>query len=99
MTPSRVGFDFNLWGMRITRGGFPVAPGETVDKLLSVSERLAAGQPIGSGLVEGGCKQIIGRRLKQTGARWCPRRADRMASLCCNLYSNLWDPYWNSRCA
>src|SRR5207248_9060193 len=44
--------------------------------------RRAAGQSIGSGMVEAACKQVIGRRLKQTGARWKVRRADRMASLC-----------------
>jgi hypothetical protein len=35
---------------------------------LGYAARLAAGQAIGSGLVEGACKQVIGRRLKQTGA-------------------------------
>ena len=56
--------------------------------------RRAAGQSIGSGMVEGACKQVIGRRLKQTGARWKVRRADRMASLCGLIYSDLWDTYW-----
>jgi hypothetical protein len=56
--------------------------------------RRAAGQSIGSGMVEGACKQVIGRRLKQTGARWKVRRADRMASLCGLIYSDLWQAYW-----
>lgn len=56
--------------------------------------RRAAGRAIGSGLVEGACKQVIGRRLKQTGARWRVRRAERMASLCGLVYSDLWDCYW-----
>src|SRR5262249_58884423 len=43
-------------------------------ELLGYAERLAAGQSIGSGLVEGACKQVIGRRMKQTGARWRIRR-------------------------
>jgi hypothetical protein len=46
------------------------------------AQRLRLGQPIGSGLVEGACKQVIGRRLKQTGARWKVRRVERMATLC-----------------
>src|SRR5262249_23484497 len=37
---------------------------------LGYAERLAPGQSIGSGVVEGVCKQVIGRRRKQTGARW-----------------------------
>jgi hypothetical protein len=32
--------------------------------------RLYAGQSIGSGMVEGACKNVIGKRLKQTAARW-----------------------------
>jgi hypothetical protein len=31
--------------------------------------RWRRGQPIGSGLVEGSIKQLLNRRLKQTGAR------------------------------
>src|SRR5262249_62252408 len=49
--------------------------------------RRAAGQSIGSGLVEGACKQVVGRRLKQTGARWKVRRAERMATLCGVMHS------------
>jgi hypothetical protein len=56
--------------------------------------RLAEGRSIGSGLVEGACKTVVGRRLKQTGARWRVRRVERMASLCCVLYSEQWDAYW-----
>jgi hypothetical protein len=63
---------------------------------LDYPRRRAAGQSIGSGMVEGACKQVIGRRLKQTGARWKVRRADRMASLCGLLYSDLWDTYWQN---
>jgi hypothetical protein len=56
--------------------------------------RLAEGRPIGSGMVEGACKTVVGRRLKQTGARWRARRVERMASLCCVLYGDQWDAYW-----
>jgi hypothetical protein len=58
--------------------------------------RLAAGQSIGSGLVEGACKQVIGRRLKQTGARWKVRRVERMATLCAVQASDQWDAYWDA---
>ena len=56
--------------------------------------RLAEGRSIGSGMVEGACKTAIGKRLKQTGARWRVRRLERMAALCCLLYSDLFDLYW-----
>src|SRR5205807_5822499 len=55
---------------------------------LGYAGRLASGQSIGSGLVEGACKQVIGRRMKQTGARWRVRRANRMATLCCTLHGD-----------
>src|SRR5260370_33798623 len=57
-------------------------------------ERLAEGRSIGSGMVEGACKTAIGRRLKQTGARWRVRRLERMAALCCLNYAALFDAYW-----
>jgi hypothetical protein len=56
--------------------------------------RLAEGRAIGSGLVEGACKQVVCRRLKQTGARWKVRRVERMATLCAVQASQQWDAYW-----
>ena len=61
---------------------------------LPYAERLAEGRSIGSGQVEGACKHMIGRRLKQTGARWQLSRVNRMATLCAILYSDHWDAYW-----
>lgn len=58
------------------------------------ADRLRLGQSIGSGLVEGACKQVIGRRLKQTGARWKVRRVERIATLCAIQASDQWDAYW-----
>lgn len=62
---------------------------------LNYAQRLAAGRPIGSGLVEGACKHLVGRRLKQTGARWLIPNANRMATLASLLYSKNWIHYWN----
>jgi hypothetical protein len=64
---------------------------------LDYAGRLGRGQSIGSGLVEGACKQVIGKRMKQTGARWRVRRANRMATLCCTLHGDTWKPYWDHR--
>lgn len=58
--------------------------------------RLRRGQPIGSGLIEGACKQLIGRRMKQTGAMWCVDNADRMAFLCSLAYSDSLSLYFNA---
>lgn len=57
-------------------------------------ERLSEGRSIGSGQVKGACKNLIGRRLKQTGARWRVRRVNRMAGLCSLTYGQQWKNYW-----
>lgn len=59
--------------------------------------RLAEGLPIGSGLVEGTCKNMIGKRLKLNNPRWCLPRAENMAALRCLHYSGMWESYWESR--
>ena len=63
---------------------------------LHYAERLAAGRAIGSGLIEGACKNLIGKRLKQTGACWRVPRANRIAILCATLYSNQWKQAWKN---
>ena len=61
---------------------------------LNYAERLATGRPIGSGMIEGACKNYIGRRLKQTGARWLIPNANRMANLTALVYADQWTNYW-----
>lgn len=60
-------------------------------------QRLAAGRPIGSGLIEGCCKNTIGARLKLNAARWRIRRVERIGALRCLEYSNLWNSFWKDR--
>ncbi|MDR3110668.1 MAG: hypothetical protein LBU65_13450, partial [Planctomycetaceae bacterium] len=57
---------------------------------LNYRERLFEGRTIGSGVVEVTCKNLVGRRLKQTGACWRKQRAEKMAILCAALYSDQW---------
>jgi hypothetical protein len=61
---------------------------------LNYCHRLHTGQSIGSGMVEGAAKNLVGRRLKQTGARWRVENVNKMAELCCLTYSAQWDLYW-----
>jgi hypothetical protein len=63
---------------------------------LSYSERLSAGRAIGSGLIEGCCKNLIGKRLKQTKACWRVPRANKIAAICAIMYSNQWQQAWNN---
>jgi hypothetical protein len=58
--------------------------------------RLRRGQPIGSGLIEGACKQLIGRRMKQTGAQWDEENANRMALLCSLNYADSLPLYFTA---
>jgi hypothetical protein len=60
-------------------------------------DRLAQGLPIGSGLVEGTCKNMVGKRLKLNNPRWLAPRADHMAALRCLHYGKLWEAYWSSK--
>jgi Uncharacterised protein family (UPF0236) len=59
--------------------------------------RLSQGLPIGSGLVEGTCKNMIGKRLKLNNPAWKVPRAANMAALRCLHYSKLWEPFWESK--
>jgi len=63
---------------------------------LNYAHRLNTGRSIGSGMVEGAAKNLIGKRMKQTGARWVVANADAMAALCSLSYSDHWDLYWAS---
>jgi len=60
---------------------------------LNYARRLSTGRSIGSGMPEGAAKNLIGKRMKQTGARWGVGNADAMASFC---YSDEWGLYWAS---
>jgi hypothetical protein len=62
-------------------------------------DRLKEGLPIGSGLIEGACKNMIGARLKANSARWRVRRAERIGALRCLDYSAQWEAYWLSTAA
>jgi hypothetical protein len=61
---------------------------------LPYAERLSAGRAIGSGLIEGACKNLVGKRMKQTGACWRIERANRIAVLAAALYADNWKLCW-----
>jgi hypothetical protein len=56
--------------------------------------RLHQGRSIGSGMIEGAAKNMIGKRMKQTVARWNVDNANKLARLCCLNYAGLWSEYW-----
>jgi hypothetical protein len=63
---------------------------------LNYCERLASGRMIGSGLIEGACKNLIGRRFKQTKSCWRIERANKMAFTCSLLYAEQWKNAWKN---
>lgn len=54
------------------------------------------GRTIGSGQVDGACKNLIGAMLKQTDARWREDRINRMGVICSIFYADQWDDYWKA---
>jgi hypothetical protein len=54
---------------------------------------------VGSGVVEAGCKTIIGFRLKQSGMRWTVRGANAIIALRCAELSGRWEEFWEARAA
>jgi hypothetical protein len=49
---------------------------------------------VGSGVIEAGCKTVIGSRLKQSGMFWTVRGANAILALrCCHL-NNRFEDYW-----
>jgi len=68
-------------------------------KRMRYNEFRAQGLFVGSGVVEAGCKTIVGQRLKQSGMEWSVRGANAILSLRCMMKSNRLEDYWESRAA
>ena len=49
----------------------------------------------GSGVIEGGCKSVIGQRLKESGMFWTETGATSVLNLRLALKSNRWDECWD----
>jgi len=52
---------------------------------------------VGSGVVEAGCKAVIGQRLKQSGMHWTVNGADAIIALRCAEASTQWEAICSSR--
>lgn len=51
---------------------------------------------VGSGVIEAGCRTVIGSRLKQSGMFWTVRGANVMIALRCSRLSGKFEDYWRS---
>jgi hypothetical protein len=54
---------------------------------------------VGSGVLEAGCRTVVGQRLKQSGMHWTVRGANSIIALRCSILSNRWEDFWEYRAA
>lgn len=52
---------------------------------------------VGSGVLEAGCRTVIGQRLKQSGMHWTVKGANNIIALRSCFLSNRWEDFWESR--
>lgn len=55
------------------------------------------GYLIGSGVIEGACKSVVGQRLKISGARWHKENAEKILHLRIYRRSGWWEDFWKRR--
>jgi hypothetical protein len=51
---------------------------------------------VGSGVIEAGCKTVVGFRLKQSGMFWTVRGANAILALRCSLLNGRFEDYWEN---
>jgi hypothetical protein len=54
---------------------------------------------VGSGVIEAGCKTVIGSRLKQSGMFWTVAGANKIIALRCCRLSGKFEDYWETQAA
>lgn len=52
---------------------------------------------VGSGVIEAGCKTVIGSRLKRSGMFWTVRGANAILALRCRHLNGRFEDYWEAR--
>ena len=90
-----------------THGGWSAARRETVEAEINYLESHASrthygeyrakGWFIGSGVIEAGCKTVVGRRLKQSGMFWSQTGAENILGLRCLVLGPHFDAAWKER--
>ena len=63
---------------------------------LDYPKALAQDLPIGSGMIEGGHRHVLQKRLKISGAWWSPANLDAMAQLRICRANDHWEQYWRN---
>ncbi len=63
---------------------------------MTYAARLRRGASAGRGMIEGAIKQLVGRRIKQTGARWRSEHIGPMVEFVSLGHTEDWDAYWSA---
>ncbi len=66
-------------------------------KRMHYNEFRKQGLFVGSGVLEAGCRTVIGQRLKQSGMHWSLKGANNIIALRCCLFSHRWEDFWENR--
>lgn len=72
---------------------------ETNMNRMRYPEFRAKGLFVGSGVIEAGCKAVIGSRLKRSGMFWTVRGANDIIALRCCRLNGRFEDYWEVDCA
>lgn len=72
---------------------------QTNAKRMRYAKFRSQGLFVGSGVIEAGCKTIVGLRLKQSGMHWTVRGANTIIALRCCQLSGRWEEFWETRSA
>lgn len=68
-------------------------------KRMQYADFRARGLCVSSGIVESGCKSVLGTRLKRSGMHWTKAGANYIAALRCCILSGLYEDFWAYRTA
>ena len=66
---------------------------------MKYAEWIEQGLFVGSGVIEAGCRTIVGQRLKQSGMRWTVKGANSIIALRYCQISGRWEEFWENRAA
>ena len=62
--------------------------------MLRYDQYLAAGSPIGTGVIERACRSLVKDRMERTGARWTLQGAEAVLRLRARWTNGDFEPYW-----
>jgi hypothetical protein len=81
-------------GARRKQGLGEIAYFRTNAAAMRYDQYRAAGLFVGSGVIEAGCRTLIGQRLKQSGMFWSQAGANAIVALRCCLASGRFEQFW-----